>query len=134
GVVGAVHLMRRGADMQAAPGLVEPQVGHDVRHMVAALGVALEGVRDGAVAGGGAAERAEQRVRSAERGVDDAGRAVGLGVFERQRRRHAVAELGGVGELRNAGVVVRAGQGAGGGADDRLRQRPLRIEFGHRLA
>ncbi len=131
-VVGAVHFVRGGGDMQRTPGLIEAQVADDIRNMVAGLRIALEGVGGGAVTGGRRSERAEQRAGAAERSVHHTRRTVGLGVFERDRRRNAAAEFRRVRELRDTGRVERAREEAGR-TDPRTRQRPLRIELRNRL-
>ncbi len=122
GVVGAVDFVQRRQPKCSEPhAWSSTQVADDIRNVIAALRVALEGVgRWCRSRWPAAAERAEQGAGSTQRGVDDTRRAVGLRVFERDRGRHAAAERSGVGQLRDTGGVVRSRASASRGADDRL--------------
>ncbi len=130
GVVSAVHFVSRGSEVQRTPSLVDAEVADDIRNMVASRGVAQEAVRGGAVEAvlqAGCGNVGAERTEKAGRGVDNTRGAVGLSVFDRNRRRHAVAERSGISQLVDTGRVVRTGEEARG--DVGLRERPLRVEL-----
>ena len=89
--------MRRGRQLEQTPGLIDPDVADDVRRMRAGIGV-----RSGAV---GADRRRDAQV--VDGGAIPDGRIV-----ETDRGRYAVAELGGVLDVVDAGVGVVAAEQA----------------------
>ena len=115
--------MQSGADAGEAPGLIDAQVGDDVRHPEAEVGVID---RQGVVVD-------DRTVEVEERGAGDVDGAValaGCGVFQRQRAGEAIAELGGIGPevlagragvTRDAHVVVAVGAAVGEEVEERLR-------------
>jgi hypothetical protein len=118
--------MQGSADAGKAPGLINAQVGDDVRDPEA------EGCGDGAVVERERVVEAERggRDREADRPQVHRATLAGCGVFERQRAGEAVAELGGIGPevlARGAGitgdphVVVAVGAAVGEEVEERLR-------------
>ena len=120
-IVGAAYVMERGADAGEAPGLVNAQVGDDVRHPEAEVGVVdceRVVVDDRAL------------VEKGWRGRIKCTCLAGRGVFQRQRAGEAVAELGGIGPevlagragvTRDPHVVVAVGAAVGEEVEERLR-------------
>ncbi len=122
GVVAAAHVVDRGRHAEVAPGLVDAQVGHNVRNAEAVVGRALDGV-----AAVGRLDAVDGPAR--RRSIAGAVLVVRRRVFERQRVGHAVAELNRVrpevftrrtGVTRGPGVQVRVGAAEGVHVEERL--------------
>ena len=96
-VVGPADLMRRGRHLEQTPGLIDPDPADDVGRMRAGIGV-----RSGAVGAD----------RTGDAQIVDSGAIPDGRIVETDRGRYAVAELGGVLDVVDAGVGVVAAEQA----------------------
>ena len=96
-VVRTADFMRRGRDLEETPGLIDPDSADDVGSMRAGIGV-----RSGAVGAD----------RAGDAQIVDGGAIPDGRVVETDRGRYAVAELGGVLDVVDAGVGVVAAEQA----------------------
>src|SRR5262249_28091622 len=113
GIVAAADVMRRDHDLGTAPGLVDAPVVHDVGEpSLRPVGIAGVDAED---------EVAEIRVEDA--GLRERRPEIPR-LFERERRREAVAKLGGIGKHLPA-AVTRVARGR---AEERARRRRIEVE------
>ena len=108
-VVRTVDFMRRGRNLEQTPGLIDPDPADDVGRMRAGIGV-----RSGAVGAD----------RAGDAQIVDGGAIPHGRIVETDRGRYAVAELGGVLDVVDAGVgIVAAEQARGDVARETLPRR-----------
>src|SRR5258708_4323066 len=97
-VVSGGDVMSRSTEMEGAPLLVEAKIAHNFRNVIAALGIAQEGVRSVDATKRRSKERGLPRRDQEVCSVVDARVAIGRSVFDRERARDAVSKFRSISE------------------------------------